>query len=40
LVALDQLRAVEIERLVKSLGRLEDATVVSVLERLQDMFAE
>ena len=39
-VALDQLRTVDVERLVKSLGQLEDATVVSVLERLQDMFAE
>ena len=39
-VALDQLRTVDVERLVKALGRLEDATVVSVLERLQDMFAE
>jgi mRNA interferase MazF len=39
-VALDQLRTVDVERLVKTLGQLEDATVVSVLERLQDMFAE
>jgi mRNA interferase MazF len=39
-VALDQLRTVDVERLVKALGRLEDATVVSVLEHLQDMFAE
>lgn len=38
-VALDQLRTVDVERLVKSLGQIEDATVVSVLERLQDMFA-
>jgi mRNA interferase MazF len=38
-VALDQLRTVDVERLVKSLGPLEDATVLSVLERLQDMFA-
>jgi mRNA interferase MazF len=39
-VALDQLRTVDVERLVKALGQLEDATVFSVLERLQDMFAE
>jgi mRNA interferase MazF len=38
-VALDQLRTVDVERLVKSLGQLDDATVVSVLERLQDVFA-
>ena len=38
-VALDQLRTVDVERLVRSLGQLEDATVASVLERLQDMFA-
>jgi mRNA interferase MazF len=39
-VALDQLRTVDVERLVRSLGHLEDTTVASVLERLQDMFAE
>ena len=39
-VALDQLRTVDVERLVKALGRLEEATVLSVLEHLQDMFAE
>ena len=39
-VALDQLRTVDVERLVKSLGPLEGGTVVAVLERLQDMFAE
>jgi mRNA interferase MazF len=39
-VALDQLRTVDAERLVKSLGHLESPTVVVVLERLQDMFAE
>jgi mRNA interferase MazF len=38
-VALDQLRTVDVERLVRPLGRLEDETVGSVLERLQDMFA-
>jgi mRNA interferase MazF len=39
-VALDQLRTIDVERLVKSLGRLEDATVALVLERLQDTFAD
>jgi mRNA interferase MazF len=39
-VALDQLRTVDVERLVKSLGQLEGPIVVAVLERLQDMFAE
>jgi mRNA interferase MazF len=39
-VALDQLRTVDVERLVKSLGHLDDGTVASVLERLQHMFAE
>src|ERR671915_821118 len=39
-VALDQLRTVDVERLVKSLGQLEGPTVVAVLGGLQDMFAE
>ena len=39
-VALDQLRTVDVERLVKPLGQLEGETVLVVLERLQDMFAE
>ncbi len=39
-VALDQLRTVDVDRLVKPLGQLEDETVVAVLERLQDMFVE
>jgi mRNA interferase MazF len=39
-VALDQLRTVDVDRLVKSLGQLEGSIVVAVLERLQDMFAE
>ena len=38
-VALDQLRTVDIERLVKLLGQLEAPTVFSVLEGVQDMFA-
>jgi mRNA interferase MazF len=39
-VALDQLRTVDVERLVKSLGQLEASTVVAVLEGLQGMFAD
>lgn len=39
-IALDQLRTVDVERVVKRLGQLEAETVLSVLERLQDMFAE
>ena len=38
-VALDQLRTVDTERLLKPLGRLSSATVDAVLERLQEMFA-
>jgi len=40
LVALDQLRTIDVERLAQPLGQLEGATVATVLERLQDMFAE
>ncbi len=39
-VALDQLRTVDTDRLVKRLGRLAPETVVSVLQGLQEMFAE
>jgi mRNA interferase MazF len=39
-VALDQLRTVDVERLVQSLGLLDGAAVAAVLARLQDMFAE
>ena len=39
-VALDQLRTVDTERLVKRLGRLAPQTVISVLRGLQEMFAE
>ena len=39
-IALDQLRTVDVERLLKRLGQLEGETVLTVLERLQDMFAE
>ncbi len=38
-VALDQLRAVDVDRLAKPLRQLEADTVPAVLERLQDMFA-
>ena len=38
-VALDQLRTVDTERLLKSLGPLGVETVDTVLLRLQDMFA-
>ena len=38
-VALDQLRTVDAEHLVKSLGQLDPQTVVAVLRALQDMFA-
>ena len=39
-VALDQLRTVDAERLVKRLGRLSPDTVTAVLRGLQEMFAE
>ncbi|MBI3471705.1 MAG: type II toxin-antitoxin system PemK/MazF family toxin [Candidatus Solibacter usitatus] len=39
-VALDQLRTVDTERLVKRLGRLAPATVRTVLLVLQEMFAD
>ena len=39
-VALDQLRTIDSERLVKRLGRLSAATTTEVLETLQEMFAE
>ena len=39
-VALDQLRTVDSERLVKRLGRLSAGTTTEVLETLQEMFAE
>ena len=39
-VALDQLRTVDSERLVKRLGRVSIATTATVLEALQEMFAE
>ena len=39
-VALDQLRTIDTERLVKRLGRLSPDTVTAVLRGLQEMFAE
>ena len=39
-VALDQLRTVDAERLLRRLGRLTPRTVTAVLQRLQEMFAE
>jgi mRNA interferase MazF len=37
-VALDQLRTVDMERLLKRLGQLEGDAVLAVLECLQEMF--
>src|SRR5919198_1125523 len=37
-VALDQLRTVDAERLLKPLGGLDTGTVEAVLQRLQEMF--
>jgi mRNA interferase MazF len=39
-VALDQLRTVDGDRLVKRLGRLSAGTTTEALETLQEMFAE
>lgn len=39
-VALDQIRTVDTERLLRRLGRLTPAAVTAVLQRLQEMFAE
>lgn len=39
-VALDQLRTVDAERLVKRLGRLTPETLAAVLRGLQEMFVE
>ena len=38
-VALDQLRTVDAERLLKLLGQLDSQTVLAVLRALQEMFA-
>ena len=39
-VALDQLRTVDSERLVKRLGRLSSGTTTEALETLQEMFTK
>jgi mRNA interferase MazF len=39
-VAIDQLRTVDSERLVKRVGRLAAGTTTQVLETLQELFAE
>src|SRR5262245_16892687 len=39
-IALDQLHAVDAERLLRPLGQLAPQTVTTVLRRQQDMFAE
>ncbi len=39
-VALDQIRTVDTERLLRRLGRLTPETVTAILQRLQEMFAE
>jgi mRNA interferase MazF len=39
-IALDQLRTVDTERLLKSVGQLDPQTVVAVLRTLQEMFAQ
>ncbi len=38
-VALDQIRTVDAERLIKRLGRLPAVTTTAVLDTLQEMFA-
>jgi mRNA interferase MazF len=39
-VALDQLRTVDLERLVKRVGELSSGALTDVLQSLQEMFAE
>jgi mRNA interferase MazF len=39
-VALDQIRTIDAEQLLRRLGRLTPETVTAVLQRLQEMFAE
>lgn len=39
-VALDQMRTVDAERLVRRLGRLDPQSITTVLQRVQEMFAE
>jgi mRNA interferase MazF len=38
-VVLDQLRTVDVERLLKSLGQLDSQIVLAILRTLQEMFA-
>ncbi len=38
-VAVDQLRTVDTERLIKRVGKLPDQTIAGVLQVLQEMFA-
>lgn len=38
-VVLDQLRTVDVERLLKSIGQLDSQTVLAMLRTLQEMFA-
>lgn len=39
-VATDQIRAVDVSRLIRRLGRLPDAMTADVLRALQEMFAD
>ena len=39
-IALDQMRTVDRERLLKQLGRIPPGTITVVLQTLQEMFAE
>jgi mRNA interferase MazF len=39
-VALDQIRTIDVDRLVRRLGRLSPETVAAVLRGLHEMFAE
>ena len=39
-VAIDQIRTVDTERLVKRLGKLDSDTLLAVLRALQELFAE
>jgi mRNA interferase MazF len=39
-IVLDQLRTIDSERCVRRLGQVTPATVASLLERLQEMFAK
>lgn len=39
-VALDQIRTVDVSRLIRKLGKLPEATMTEVLHILQEMFAD